>query len=618
MTVLAINGVTAGFAVQHLENYSIAKPPVVSLSRELTMSNGAQVLFSIPFPYISSTHVKVLVGGLEIFFPNWSFVDSTHVQLSTPALNGVLVEVRRVTPLTPLVTYTDGAVLTGEDLNLATLQNLYLVQEWQDLYGAALNGALTQVAGYNGPVTVTPAELIAAVADQVLQSALVISLQSRIDDIDLNAQALLAQSTVIDGINGIIDSLVGVGGIGTIIATETASRITGDSALQSQLTLLGAFNTGNTAFIISQTTAFVDATTSLGTYITNQTANFAAATTALNTEATTRATADTALSTLVTALTSSLATTNAAITTEQTTRATADTALAAAATTLSATVAGNTAAISTNLTAQVAGDAVNASAITTLTTTVNGNTTAISTNATIVSGLSAQYTVKVDVNGRVSGYGLASTATTAGALSSFVVIANQFSVVDPGNTLASPIVPFSIVGGVCFMNSVVINGALIQNATITNAQIANLTVGEAQIAPSAATVVVVSATLAATVGNSAIANIASVTVGPFAAITEVVLTASGQWTQSGTVGSGTLTANWLVSTVSGTSGTNIGTIQVSYPAQAGYNGLLMIEAHDSLAAGTTQTYWLNGKGTGAIGGGFAASGGVFKAEVIKK
>lgn len=487
MTVLAINGVTAGFAVQHLERYGIATPPVVSLSREQTVSNGSQILFDIPFAYISSTHVHVYVGAIEVLYPNWSFVSPVQIQLAVPATTGVLVEVRRQTPLTPLVTYTDGAVLTGEDLNLATLQNLYLVQEWQDLYGAALNGALTQVAGYNGPVTVSPAELIAAVADQVLSSALVISLQSRIDDIDLNAQALLAQSTVIDGIQGIIDSLTGVGGIGTIIATETASRITGDSALQSQLTLLGAYNGTQTAFIISQATAFVDATTSLGTYITNQTANFAAATTALNTEATTRATADTALSSLITALTSNLGTTNATLTTEQSTRATADTALASSITTLSGTVAGNSAAISTNLTAQVAGDTANASAITTLTTTVNGNTTAIATNATVVSGLSAQYTVKVDVNGRVSGYGLASTATTAGALSSFVVIANEFSVVDPGNTLASPIVPFAISGGVCFMNSVVINGALIQNATITNAQIANLTVGTAQMAANSIT-----------------------------------------------------------------------------------------------------------------------------------
>lgn len=452
---MSVEVVNAGFAVQHLENYVVALPSTVSNSRVQTVSNGTQVQFPIPFPYIDTIDVIVLINGLIVEYPRWSFVNPTLIQIDAPQTKGILVEVRRQTSLASLVTFTDGAVLTGADLNLATLQNLYLIQEFNDLYAAGLNGALQQVAGFNGPVTVTPAEMIAAVADQVLSSSLAISLQQRITDIDLNAQALLAQSTVIDGINDIIDSLTGVGGVGVVIATETASRIAADSALQSQLTLLGAFNGTQTAFIINQATAFVDPTTSLATYITNQTANFAAATTALNTEATTRATADTALSTLVTALTSSLATSNAAITTEATTRASGDTALA--------------------------------STITTLSATVGTNTAALVANATVVAGLSAQYTIKVDVNGHVAGFGLASLPINGATVSSFIVQANNFSIVDPGNGLSAPIVPFSVTGGVVFMNSVVINGALIQNATITNAQIANLTVGTAQLAANSVT-----------------------------------------------------------------------------------------------------------------------------------
>jgi hypothetical protein len=146
----------------------------------------------------------------------------------------------------------------------------------------------------------------------------------------------------------------------------------------------------------------------------------------------------------------------------------------------------NAAAVVTETTARVSGDSANASSITTLTSTVAGHTASIATNATTVSGLSAQYTVKVDVNGRVSGYGLASTATTSGALSEFVVIANKFSIVDPGATGSAPIVPFIVTGGVVYMQNVVIQSAVIQNLAVTTAKIDNLAVGSGQIASNAA------------------------------------------------------------------------------------------------------------------------------------
>lgn len=420
MATEVING---GGTVQHLEQYFIAKPPVITQSRSQVTSNGSQVQFTIPFPYIDPLHVNVLVGGVKIASPAWSFVDPVTIQLSVAQTAGILVEVRRVTPSNPLVTYNDGAILTGEDLNLATLQNLYLIQEWQDLYGAALGGALTQVAGYQGPVTVSPAEMIAAVADQVLNSSLAVALNQRINDIDLNATAILNNAIAVDNINAIIASLTGVGGVATIIATETASRISGDSALQTQLTLLGALNGAHTAFILDTNHAYVDATTSLATRLTG----------------------------------------------------------------LDAFDSTNAAAITTESTARVSGDNSLASLITTLTSTVAGNTASIATNATVVSGLSAQYTVKVDVNGHVAGFGLASLPINGAVVSSFIVQANDFAIVDPGNGLSSPTVPFAVSGGVVFMNSVVINGALIQNATITNAQIANLTLGTAQMAANAIT-----------------------------------------------------------------------------------------------------------------------------------
>jgi len=107
-------------------------------------------------------------------------------------------------------------------------------------------------------------------------------------------------------------------------------------------------------------------------------------------------------------------------------------------------------------------------AITEINTTVDGNTASITTQAESIDGLEAQYTVKIDNNGRVAGFGLASTAADATPFSEFVVIADQFSVVDPTSTASTPIIPFQISGGkALFTSDVEINGDLITTGTIT-------------------------------------------------------------------------------------------------------------------------------------------------------
>lgn len=142
-------------------------------------------------------------------------------------------------------------------------------------------------------------------------------------------------------------------------------------------------------------------------------------------------------------------------------------------------------------------------------------------------GLLAQYTVKVDIGGHVSGFGLASTANNATPQSDFGVRADKFWVAPPStssatapttglykgyawrDTSASPSVtrywtgaawsttpqtlPFVIVtssgtiNGVTVGPGVYIDTALIANATITTALIANAAIDTARIADAAIT-----------------------------------------------------------------------------------------------------------------------------------
>ncbi len=271
---------------------------------------------------------------------------------------------------------------------------------------------------------------------------------------------------------------------------------------------------------------------------------------AITAEATTRQTADSSLAQEVATLTATInaadATLSAAIQGEATARANADTAEAQARETLVARVTGAEGAISSQAvqisnrytkaetdsvissstqalsasyqaadaatlesaksyanagilseqTARANADSALASSITTLGATVNSNNTMLSAavqseaeaRANQTGDLFAKYTVKVDLNGYVSGFGLASAANNSTPSSSFAIRADRFYIANPSGPGIAPSMPFIVqatpttINGVEVPVGVYMRDAFIQNGTITNAKIANLAVDDAKIA----------------------------------------------------------------------------------------------------------------------------------------
>lgn len=100
---------------------------------------------------------------------------------------------------------------------------------------------------------------------------------------------------------------------------------------------------------------------------------------------------------------------------------------------------------------------------------------------TQVSNLNGQYTVKIDNNGYVTGFGLASTEVNGTPTSQFIVRADRFVVASPTGPGITPVVPFSVqttssVGsnGVTIPAGVYINDAYIKNASINAAKIGSV------------------------------------------------------------------------------------------------------------------------------------------------
>lgn len=120
--------------------------------------------------------------------------------------------------------------------------------------------------------------------------------------------------------------------------------------------------------------------------------------------------------------------------------------------------------------------------ITTLQSQVNGNIASIQQKADIttvtdlndnVTDILAQYTVKVDVNGNVAGFGLMNDGVT----SDFYVLADRFAVIDPATQNGT--VPFAVENGNVYLRRGVIAEASVgqlevEDGAITNAKIGNV------------------------------------------------------------------------------------------------------------------------------------------------
>lgn len=100
-------------------------------------------------------------------------------------------------------------------------------------------------------------------------------------------------------------------------------------------------------------------------------------------------------------------------------------------------------------------------ALATRLTGIEENASTIEEQAELVQGLSAQYTLKLDVNGYVSGFG----AYNDGSSADFAVLADRFWIAQPG-AASSAVKPFMMVDGKTYIDSAFIRDASIQEGKL--------------------------------------------------------------------------------------------------------------------------------------------------------
>ncbi len=76
----------------------------------------------------------------------------------------------------------------------------------------------------------------------------------------------------------------------------------------------------------------------------------------------------------------------------------------------------------------------------------------------------ARNAIQLDVNGYITGYEQINDGTSG----SFIIMADEFAVIEPGSTSGAGTAPFSISSGIVSMQNVIITGSLVVNGTITS------------------------------------------------------------------------------------------------------------------------------------------------------
>lgn len=376
------------------------------------------------------------------------------------------------------------------------------------------NQGVTDLETYTGYITgYTGSSLRTRIsASETAITALQTTVNDSVTGVTANANALSALDTRVTAAEGSLTTQSGqittINSSLTTLNSSTAANTSAISGLTTRVTAAENDIDANTSDITSLETTVnhpstgVAATasglsslttrvttaegtiTSQGTSITNLQSGLSTA----NSNISANGLAISGLTTRVTTAEGSISSQGASITSLQSGLSTANTNIAGLQSTTSAN-ASNISSLTTRVTNAEGSITAQASSINTLTTTVSGQSATIQTNTSSINGLNAKYVVKIDNNGAVAGYGLASTANSAGNIvSEFIVNADRFAILKTASDTGTPLVPFivttstQVVNGVSVPPGVYIADAFIKNGTITNAKIGNAAIDDAKIA----------------------------------------------------------------------------------------------------------------------------------------
>jgi len=209
--------------------------------------DGSATSYTVSFPFINRTHVVVTVNGVtQTLTTHYVWLNDSTIQFVTAPPSSQAVVFRRYTPVASrLVDFHDAAVLTEADLDLDSVQHLYLAQERADEQEALTASTVQSVTGTTPIVSsggATPAVSITAATTSAAGS------MSAADKVKIDATSGTntgdnAGVTAVTGTTPVVSS----GGTTPAISMAAATASVDGYATSTQITKLDGIATAATA-----------------------------------------------------------------------------------------------------------------------------------------------------------------------------------------------------------------------------------------------------------------------------------------------------------------------------------------------------------------------------------
>ena len=212
--------------------------------------NNSTTNFSVPFPYILNTHVKVYINATLRYTPlDYVWLSASTIQFGTAPAQDAAIKIQRVTPGDArLVDFTSGAVLTEADLDLSANQNFFLSQEAKEGFADLMNAELLRIAGVLGIIETDPDAILAAMVTTALDAEAAAELQQRVNDIDANGEGLLNDAILL--------ALLGDANVGytAFVLDTTKVKIDSDGGdtFATRLSALALADSDNVALVTTE------------------------------------------------------------------------------------------------------------------------------------------------------------------------------------------------------------------------------------------------------------------------------------------------------------------------------------------------------------------------------
>jgi hypothetical protein len=156
--------------------------------------SGGTAQYNVTFPFLYKDDVRVYRNGTQLSPSQYTWLDDTRIQITASLIDQDKIVFRRFTRSDQRwADYHNGSTLTETDLNIVTLQLLYLIQELYDYGFAGSSGDPPPGGSPGGPGGDPDSDpLIDQIINELLATQLFQDLIELIDLVDINAEALIS------------------------------------------------------------------------------------------------------------------------------------------------------------------------------------------------------------------------------------------------------------------------------------------------------------------------------------------------------------------------------------------------------------------------------------------